>query len=85
VKAIEVSLPESVWFILDNVLEVWRQDEELSSSVPPEEVGGYFLTFGLWWFKELLLQYNEPITAMKHLLQEVMDSGEIGYNSTRTR
>jgi hypothetical protein len=53
--------------------------------VPPEEVGGYFLTFGLWWFKELLLQYNEPITAMKHLLQEVMDSGEIGYNSTRTR
>ena len=76
-KEIEVSLPESAWFILDNVLDVWRQEEELSSSVPPEEVAGYFLTFGLWWFKELLLQHNNHVTAMKYLLQEVMNSGEI--------
>lgn len=76
-KEIGVSLPESVWFIIDNVLEVWRQNEELSSSVPHEEAGGYFLAFGLWWYKELLLQYNHPVTAMKYLLQEVMLSGEI--------
>lgn len=76
-KEIEVSLPENVWFILDNVLHLWRQDEELSSSVPPEEVAGYFLYFGLWWYKELLLQSNNHITAMNHLFQEIMASGEI--------
>ncbi len=74
-RNVEVSLPDDAWKIFDGVAQVWS---EAMQRITVEMLLGYYMLFGLWWVKELLLQSNTPTTAVKQLLLQLKASGEIG-------
>ena len=78
-RDLEVSMADDTWRIFDGVGQLWSDliQEFESQRIPVEMFLGYYLLFGLWWFKELLLRLGNPVTAMKQLLLQVMASGEI--------
>jgi hypothetical protein len=73
-REISISLPTDAWTFFDNAEPVWS---EAAPSTAPGIFLGWFMYFGLWWFKELWAKSGNTATALKELLQEVMASGEI--------
>lgn len=78
-RDLEISMPDDAWRIIDGVGQLWSElmQELESRRIPVEMFLGYYLLFGLWWFKELLFRLGNPVTAMKRLLLQVLASGEI--------
>lgn len=74
-RDVDVSLPEDTWRIFDDVSQVWRDAQQ---PITVEMLLGYYMLFGLRWAKELLLQSGNIVTAMKQLLLQVKESGEVG-------
>ncbi|MDH4188534.1 MAG: hypothetical protein OEV08_16225 [Nitrospira sp.] len=73
-RAIEISLPNDSWTFFENAEPLWS---EAAPSTAPGIFLGWFMCFGLWWFKERWAISGNTATALKELLQEVMASGEI--------
>lgn len=73
-REIEISLHNDTWTFLEKAELLWN---EAAPSTAPGIFLGWFMYFGLWWFKELWAKSGNTASALKELLQEVMASGEI--------
>jgi hypothetical protein len=73
-RKIEISLHNDAWAFFETTEPLWR---EAAPSTAPGIFLGWFMYFGLWWFKRLWAKSGNTATALKELLQEVATSGEI--------
>lgn len=73
-KTLDVSMDDPSWIYFDKFTTP-------SKEVTPETVAiiyGYMLLFGMWWYKDLLMNNsNGAVDALKRLLEQGLESGEI--------
>ena len=73
-REISITLPNDTWTFFENAEPLWS---EAAPSTTADIFLGWFMYFGIWWFKELWAKSGNTAAALKELLQEVMASGEI--------
>lgn len=70
---LEVSLTDSAWRIVDSLETGWNK---LFPTMSAGQFRGYFMLFGLWWFKDCLGSSNNYPGALRQVLEQMMASGE---------
>ena len=77
-RELEISMPPGPWDILDGLTVIVKDEKtrEIFGQLSVEAFLGYFMQFGLCWFKECIPQSGSLATTMKQLLMQIQRSGE---------